>query len=191
MQALGAMVCASIRQSVGADDPRFIGSNRTISACEEAELYYMRTLRSLALFCQSGAIHDRFRIVADRQGRSLLLQKAAGERSALTLRRITIDGIPYPPGSIVRLGITGEYDNSLAKSRVSFTYHDHVEYVAFQRVSEFTLPPEKRLVNTVLASFHDQEDAKRMQYLTVDTFTRFADQAVQIAGVDRRLFSSF
>lgn len=111
------------------------GDPHTRGICYNTETYFVRSLRSLA---------DNAEVVTDGE-KPVILIKEVNERVGLTLCDITIDGIPYPPGSIADISMKTPVEKAHVAvgqevSTVPRSDIQDVDTLCFLRLSRFALP---------------------------------------------------
>lgn len=78
----------------------------------------------------------------------IAIRKGLGSRSCLTLVPVTINSVPYPAGSIMRVNLLSEYNGkryiSHRGTRVTDIPVERISHINFLRLSAFALPPSLR-----------------------------------------------
>jgi hypothetical protein len=134
--ALAKMVNGSLKPDYDYGEVAFdCTTDRRIDACQSAEYRFARTVLEI----EEGS-NPNCHIVGN--GKPVLLRKASpyGTPSTLTLTDITINGVPYPRGSIVRLDLLSDvpYIKGAQKGIESIGLDD-VKNVGFVRLSAFAM----------------------------------------------------
>lgn len=92
-------------------------------------------------------------IISGNDHRIIAIQKGEGEPTCLTFERLIINGIPYPPGSLMDVRFKDEYNGKRYRSRwknrsAAAPYHiepmENVAHMGFLRLSAFAVPPLRR-----------------------------------------------
>lgn len=96
--------------------------------------------------------HDGYQIITGREDHPILLRKRRGPQCALSLEPITINGVLYPVGSIMRYDLTRDWDPHQDRY-VATPLHDaqqevvsasEIGRIGFLRLSAFTLDVSER-----------------------------------------------
>lgn len=115
--------------------------------------------------------------IVSQNDKPILLLKQLGVHTCLTLCDITIDGIPYPAGSIARPILTDEAveREEAAKNTTSHGQYDVSELTSlgFLRLSIFSLPPSER---SFWEKRYPKKIADRLHEFSIKTLTTKADQ---------------
>jgi len=72
------------------------------------------------------------------------ITKRYGQPSTLALSPITINGIPYPAGSLLRMNTLKKGYHHEAEERRTFVPGERIAFASFLRLSAFALPAEER-----------------------------------------------
>jgi len=140
-QTLVSMVNASIeRPIIDPSVPAFECLDPLAEdVCNVSETHFLRAIGSLHGQCEKKAD-----IITDGNDRPIILRKRMGARTCLTLCDVTINGIPYPAGSITSLefndDVNGEVEDSVEKRQLRVLGLESVASLGFQRLSRFVLP---------------------------------------------------
>lgn len=116
-------------------------------ACSYAEDAFAGVIANLLKKREGGELEEGkgVQVFVDDEGLPVLLRKFDGETTALALETVVISGIPYPKGSILRVGADTSQDQfggSLSAVEVYPT--SKLGIVAFSRLSGFALPEPLR-----------------------------------------------
>ncbi|HSX34840.1 MAG TPA: hypothetical protein VLF62_04310 [Candidatus Saccharimonadales bacterium] len=116
-----------------------LAEERWVKTIEDPE--HVFTKKPMAeLFATGGRIGDKL----------VVARKAEHEQNALTFTEVNIDGIVYPPGSILNLLALGDDDATLKRNLVDmpngYSLRDigDIACAGFMRLSAFGLPPSQR-----------------------------------------------
>lgn len=145
-QVLQSMINASITRPSEDTNPAFVCIDPTgLDACFSAEPYFLRSINHLAdMDNNEGPIAD---IITD-DGSPVLLRKLIGNETALTLRDVTINGIPYPAGSITHSYTPKSVEDRAERKRGERPYKEYdiseVNSLGFIRLSRFAIPLGQR-----------------------------------------------
>jgi hypothetical protein len=114
---------------------------KSIYACSGAERFMLDTLKIMQdrEFSSGSQNPD---VIVDDANKPVFIRKAIGELSALSLAPVSINGIPYPAGSIMRLETKGRQDNVGKIGSVGVRSVDQVTSISFRRLSAFALPAD-------------------------------------------------
>lgn len=85
-------------------------------ACRRSEVYFANVILSMQNDL-NGALGG-CRIISN-DGRPILLQKSYGERTALSLEPLAIEGVEYPAGSLMALNVERDYVEATKKYRMN------------------------------------------------------------------------
>lgn len=89
-------------------------------------------------------------IIVGEGDKIIAMRKGAYAPTALTFEQITINGIPYPAGSIVKLHLLDQFRNGKYHRRPPAARQvvgvERVSHIGFRRLSAFALPPSQRRV---------------------------------------------
>lgn len=116
------------------------GPTRPVDICADAEVYFGNHLIELQAPPANAADSLHTYLFVDKKRRPILLRKTTGAHSALALTDITINGIPYPSLSLLRM----DAPEALQDEPVHIRPVSEVRDVAFMRVTSFCLPPDQR-----------------------------------------------
>jgi hypothetical protein len=121
-------------------------SRRKIDSCLFAEKSFIALSKALERSLDGGYVDRGGQIIED-DGAPVMLRKAHGVKSALTLTPININGVVYPEGSIVLPRVLGSDGKPLtpSKTRVDVVPIENVKEVFFGRVSAYGLPVDERV----------------------------------------------
>lgn len=143
---LARMVNASIRPVNGFGLASFRSKPMiAIDACPIAEENFADHLRELKHSPMPSPVQ-----IFVRDKKPILLRKSFGIPSALTLSHIAINGIPYPPMSLVRAEAVGDTFNEdrnpeLPEQRgLHIVPAERINKIAFMRLTSFCLPRRQR-----------------------------------------------
>ena len=138
-RVLASMINASIYKASRLDNrPDFICTDPAgLGICYRSEPSFLSALREL----HNG--YNSADIITDGK-KPVLLAKHVGERACLTLCDVTIDGVPYPPGSIatyeIDLAARLEAERTQAEQIYKRFDVSNVKSLGFLRLSRFALP---------------------------------------------------
>jgi hypothetical protein len=116
------------------------------TACDDAEYNFLTTIGSLGRVTHSGDAVGGAQIVV-HGNQPILLRKALGEKTALSLVPLVVNGVRCPAGSIISMAISLEDqagDLKPRSDRIDQISSDFVSEIAFNRLSIFALPPAER-----------------------------------------------
>jgi len=189
LQALGSVINASLepveeRKIDGGLN--FDGSNKMMAQCPEAERGFVRAARAVSSFARNGkkwafGRGNGVRIIVGNDGSPVVLQKAAGGyASGLTLRKVYIDAVPYPAGSLVRVGLPFSDEDKVPKS-VSLASVNDVRYLSFMRPTYFAMPPDERPANCL--DWYDDLTGKERDAIRHLSIEQIADTARKAAWI--------
>lgn len=139
-------------------------NRKSLPGCSDAEGYFGQVVTAMA---DTSRLSDREGNVA-QHGWSLVLDgrepiaikkvaEAYGKPSALSLVELTVDGVPYPAGSLLRVDTREDL-----RHEQLFIPGDTVVSAGFLRLSAFALPPDERpevFSETILNTLHNIRDA--------------------------------
>lgn len=114
------------------------------AACPAAEGRFLDTTIDLDLVSAGEAPYSSAQIFYEDE-RPIIVHKSRGEGTGLTLEEISINNIPYPPGSILALEPSrpkffSKYDKAITVARPI----TDINAMSFIRLSAFALRPEER-----------------------------------------------
>jgi len=140
-QTLVSMVNASIEKPIADPSvPAFECLDPLAEeVCNVSETHFLRAISSL-----HGQGEKKADIITDGNNWPILLRKRMGARTCLTLCEVTINGIPYPAGSITSIefvdSVDGEVEDGVEKRKLRVLGSESVASLGFQRLSRFVLP---------------------------------------------------
>lgn len=145
-----------------------------LNTCLEAEYRFIELFRSLQRYASGSApitaILKGELFVANNG--PLMIRKFNGQPSTLTLNRIVVNGIPYPPGSIVGIITRRDLEESAKSSSLIITSARNIATIGLLRLSAFAERPKKRTeVFSELLSYPDISRAER-RFAQVITLAR-------------------
>jgi hypothetical protein len=125
---------------------------KTISACSYAETAFSETIHEIEFDLMSEhrevGQEDRGCDVFVHNGEPIFLRKSQGEPSSLSLADITVNGVPYPRGSIFRVETKDEIRrDSGPQSSINGVREisiDDISSIGFRRLSIWALSPVER-----------------------------------------------
>lgn len=138
-RVLASMINASINKPPQLDtQPDFMCRDPAgLGVCYRSEPSFLSALMEL----RNG--YNSADIIADGD-KPVFLAKQIGERACLTLCDVTIDGVPYPPGSIATYEIDLETRKEVERTQTERAYRRYdvndVNSLGFLRLSRFALP---------------------------------------------------
>jgi hypothetical protein len=87
-------------------------------------------------------------LLVGENNRIIAIRKALGARTCLTLEEVTINSIPYPPGSLMRVNLRREHDGKRYRTfnseRITAAPIESVSHLNFLRLSAFAVRPSER-----------------------------------------------
>lgn len=144
-QSLGQVINASLiparKRRFGLPD--FTGVNEAVDNCSAAETGFLSTIDALRAYAASDGPEPNVRVIVDKAMRPLLLQKSIEIGSVLTLQAVSVNGVPFPPGSIMAIRFEEDV-TKLPKKGVEVMTKAAVTGMSFLRLSYFALPFAER-----------------------------------------------
>lgn len=143
---LQRIINASIEHEDGRPLDFDCGVEFRASACGAAEPAFAKAFRDMKDSRHQGQrVRYGGALYVDDDGQAFAFTKSEGFGSTLALRDITIQGVPFPAGSILyaqREDYTPEYGRQSGR----FTIHrkDEITGINFTRLSAFASPPDQR-----------------------------------------------
>ncbi|HKU18836.1 MAG TPA: hypothetical protein VJP80_06210 [Candidatus Saccharimonadales bacterium] len=176
------------------------GTSPAISACSGAEWDFVRTFAQMEYpdeTIKSRGDPTGYQIITGDNDEPIAVRKVTGQQSTLTLTDISINNIPYPPGSLLRAELSLDYDpqadyewkpSAAGRARVS---SDYVERAAFMRLSAFAIEPGERMVDfepdLEFGIFSDSRPIENMlRFAPMEKLVDLAATALQSAEVLER-----
>jgi hypothetical protein len=87
-------------------------------------------------------------LLVGENDRIIAIRKVLGARTCLTLQGVTINSIPYPPGSLMRVNLRREHDGTRYRTfnnrRITTAPIESVSHLNFLRLSAFAVRPSER-----------------------------------------------
>lgn len=163
-----------------------------VMACGYAEAGFLTAISRLRKEAVGHRTADRkpghVTVFVDQEGDPLLVQKSDGERSALSVGEIVINGIPYPAGSLFGIRTLLDYHVTRSDSRhlpqlnhqLSVLPAAMVSHISFKRLSAYGVPVAER-GKVFMATTKNQEGDRfthRGYELTLDEIKEYAVKAV-------------
>jgi hypothetical protein len=166
---------------------------RAIDACQDAERYFGRVIAQMQtpdkpIMGQRRLIG--YQLITDNDNQPIAVRKGMGEPSTLSFTEITINGIPYPAGSIFRADIVDDLERIQKwykyRTRVYIDTQrrvgvEEVSHIAFRRLSAFAINPLKRRrefpTYGTLASYN--AEIRPIRDVTIDQIRAIACAAVE------------
>jgi hypothetical protein len=118
------------------------------NTCKIAELYFADLLETFSR--KESTLDHGARVMVDDDG-PVLLQKTKGNRTCLSLRQTTIDGITYPAGCLLGINFCTDYEPHImtyyacgATTEVRVLPMSQVAAASFLRPSLFALTKQER-----------------------------------------------
>lgn len=117
--------------------------------CHKADFHFATLIADI----ENDTMHDNFgaRVIRDANGKPILVQKAQGNMTALSLSPITIEQTTYPSGSIMGIhleqdygGLTGKYSPSMDPGTLTDVSFDEIDGIDYLRPSLLGLHPRER-----------------------------------------------
>ena len=198
-RVLAAIINASLDPgSFVSPDRTFIGKEvRKVAVCDLAERYFADTIAHMEHVLDP-AHHEAppddydemgYQVIVGADGQAIAIRKSGAHNSTLSLVDLTINGIPYPAGSLLRMEVTSDpvEDNitTLDVPDGEFTIIDssQVTNVAFMRLSAWALVPAERAVDfggmiTSMSSGGEQLQANVVAYTPIERVRAIAARAV-------------
>jgi hypothetical protein len=140
-QALAGIINGSIeRLDAESGITDLPGSNYGIDACRAAEYRFAQAI--FALEAGSGECQ----IIGDEEP-ALLRKFGMGSKSALSLRPLGVDGVPYPAGSIFRVTLDPGVEPRRDIEGVQSVGLEDVRSLGFMRLSAYGLGLRERMAN--------------------------------------------
>jgi len=191
---LSAMIAASINPVPATDHSRtFIcRKTRNIDCCSNAEGGFSETFTQM--YTPQVPLEDHYKpigyqIITGSHDEPIAVRKARGEPSALTLVKTTINGIPYPAGSIMRMDLLDDrsrddpsiFDTDLPFDDQRRVGAERVSHAAFIRLSAFSERPKRRKQLFDLEDLSDYYKAGKqvLAQATMRDLTHLAATALQ------------
>jgi hypothetical protein len=131
-----------------------------------------------------------YQILRSNEGQAVGVRKAIGAPSTLFFETAVINGVPYPPGSIMRLeNAADDWSNGYLRIRSDVQSSLRVEStssIGFMRLGAFAVPPEQRRRDFLRKrQYHTDEGREIMTRFTIEEVQRIAQAALSsglIAG---------
>jgi len=173
-QVLASIINASItRPTNNTEDPAFACLDpTTLGGCAAAEPYFVDAVGKLSPIATGD--HPPIADIVTKNGNPVLLSKKArdlGAETCLTLCKITVDGVPYPSGSIAIPVMKTEAREEAwpANGERPYTLHDirDVRSLGFMRLSMFALPLDERSEWHEAYDEYDEDDSEKIQQTSI------------------------
>jgi hypothetical protein len=162
---------------------------KTISACGYAEVAFSKVIAQKITEADKRppGIEDRWSggDIFTEGDVPIFIRKSDGEPSALSLRDIVVNGIPYPKGSILRVDTYREYQEGSppqpAPHRLCQVEARKIAKVAFIRLSAWAFSPQERADKTTWDTLFIRRRAD-MSDAQWSTLTSIPIEEVQLAA---------
>jgi hypothetical protein len=191
---LSKIIAASIEPVPAPDfDRTFICRNaKSIDSCSNAEGSFSLTFTQMQT--PRVALEGYYRpigyqIITGQNDQPIAVRKARGELSTLTLVDTTINGIPYPAGSIMRMNLLDDryaanpdvYNSEIPHYLQQRVGVERVSHAAFIRLSAFSEQPSvrKQLFDLTDLSDHYESGKKVLRHATIGNLTVLAASALE------------
>lgn len=156
-RTLIGMVNASVERlpATGRDNTFECLGTRAIEACLTADRDFGRVIRQMRAPGKLLTGEDQvvgYQLITGERNGPLAVRKGVGEPSTLSFVDMTINGIPYPAGSILRAEILDDrttetssgYSTSVPRGVHARVDVGRVSHIAFRRLSAFAGDPSRR-----------------------------------------------
>lgn len=187
-QTLVEIINASVLYQPPDPDRFNIQSERTdiIDNCGDAEVGFMRTAEALSRISSDGKVLAGSQIFLHKQAPTFI-RKAGSFPSTIGLKPISINGIPYPPGSLYSLefstGDAASYEEKetpdAAANRVEVYSARQVKAIRFLRLSAFALNSTERRAARFKPPYTADREGEPEQYFELEL--RDFDKAARLA----------
>lgn len=127
--------------------PSFGSTNEELDFCPAAEYYFLDTFGAIERARPGGEADDASQLIIDEDG-PVMIRKNIGQPTALTLRPIAVDGIPYPAGMIVNARLAARPNQYKSRqARVDVIEVSEVSAISPLRLSAFGLGRFRRSID--------------------------------------------
>lgn len=132
-----------------------------LDTCSFADLSFLRTIVTVEYVSPDQPAAHGCQIIANQAGSPIFVRKYLGNPSAISLKDVYINGIPYPAGSIFSLEAPDDEDSLPEPSshKVQEIPLRNIGRISFLRLSAFALPPAERRA----AKFHIDKQAQEVE----------------------------
>lgn len=152
-----------------------------LDTCHLADYCFMVTASGLGRMTKKAKVLQGCQIFT-HFGTPAMLRKSSGVESAMSLREVSLNGIPYPAGSIFSLDFRSQgdvYNPDAPAERVEVLASRRIDAASFLRLSAFALDPAERLDAGFRASTACRKGETELFYrATIQDFRFAAEDAL-------------